>query len=87
MKFSLCYILLIFSFCLFFNCIIVLSYYNVDIEKKIHTTRNTFKRENFNMKLFFTEIAFHSFKQFGYLSLYIVGNGDSVETFCLFLSP
>ena len=31
-----------------------------------------------------TEIAFHSFKQFGYLSLYIGGNGDSDEVFRLF---
>ena len=31
-----------------------------------------------------TEIAFYSFKQFGYLSLHIGGNGDQVEVFRLF---
>ena len=31
-----------------------------------------------------TEIAFYSFKQFGYSLLHIGGNGDSVEVFCLF---
>ena len=46
------------------------------------TTRNIFKRENFNMKN--VEIAFYYFKQFGYLSLNIGGNGASVEVFCLF---
>ena len=30
------------------------------------------------------ENAFSSFKQFGYLSLHIGGNGDSVEVFRLF---
>ena len=32
-----------------------------------------------------TEIAFCSFKQFGYLSLHNGGNGDSVELFHLFI--
>ena len=45
----------------------------------MHTTRNTFKRENLNMKS--TETAFYSFKKFGYLSLHIEDNGDSVEVF------
>ena len=36
----------------------------------MHTTRNSFKRENFNMKN--TETAFHSFQKFEYLSLHIV---------------
>ena len=50
---------------------------------KVHTTRNAFKRGNFNMQN--TEIAFYSFKQFGYLSLHIGGNIDSVEeVYCLF---
>ena len=31
-----------------------------------------------------TEIAFYSCKQFGYLSLHIGVNGDSVEVFRLF---
>ena len=31
-----------------------------------------------------TEVAFYSFKQFGYLSHHIGGNGDSVEVFRLF---
>ena len=31
-----------------------------------------------------TEIAFYSFKQFGYSLLHIGGNGDSVEVFSLF---
>ena len=31
-----------------------------------------------------TEIAFYSFKQFGYLSLHIGGNGDLAEVFRLF---
>ena len=31
-----------------------------------------------------TEIAFYSFKQFGYLLLHIGGNEDSVEVFRLF---
>ena len=31
-----------------------------------------------------TEIASYSFKQFGYLSLHIGGNGGSVEVFRLF---
>ena len=31
-----------------------------------------------------TEIAFYSFEQFGYSSLNIGGNGDSVEVFDLF---
>ena len=31
-----------------------------------------------------TENAFSSIKQFGYLSLHIGGNGDSVVVFCLF---
>ena len=48
----------------------------------MHITRNIFKRENFNMRN--TETAFHSFKQFGYLSLHIGGNGASVEVFRLF---
>ena len=48
----------------------------------MHITRNIFKRENFNMKN--TETAFYSFKQFGYLSLHIGGNGASVEVFHLF---
>ena len=30
------------------------------------------------------EIAFYSLKQFGYLSLHIGGNGNSVEVFRLF---
>ena len=30
-----------------------------------------------------TEIAYYSFKQFGYLSMHIGGNGNSVEVFCL----
>ena len=49
----------------------------------IHTTKNAFKRENFNMKN--TEIAFYSFKQFGYLFLDIRGTGVSVEKFLPFL--
>ena len=48
----------------------------------MHITRNIFKRENFIMKN--TETAFYSFKQFGYLSLHIGGNGASVEVFRLF---
>ena len=48
----------------------------------MHTTRNIFKRERFNMKN--TETAFYPFKQFEYLSLHIVGNGASVEVFRLF---
>ena len=32
-----------------------------------------------------TEITFYSFKQFGYLSLHIGGNGDSAEKFLPFL--
>ena len=48
----------------------------------MHTTRNIFKRENFNMKN--VKIAFYYFKQFGYLLLHIGGNGASVEVFCLF---
>ena len=48
----------------------------------MHTTRNIFKKENFNMKN--TETAFYSFKQFRHLQLHIGGNGDSVEVFCLF---
>ena len=51
----------------------------------MHITRNIFKRENFNMRN--TETAFYSFKQFGYLSLHIGGNGASVEVFCLFHVP
>ena len=31
-----------------------------------------------------TEIGFYSFKQFGYFSLYLGGNGNSVEAFRLF---
>ena len=42
----------------------------------MHTTRNIFKKENFNMKN--TETAFYSFKQFRNLPLHIVGNGESV---------
>ena len=34
-----------------------------------------------------TEIAFYSFKQFGYLSLHIGGNGNSFEVFRLFHVP
>ena len=45
----------------------------------MHTTRNIFKRESFNMKN--TETAVYSFKQFRYLSLHIGGNGASVEVF------
>ena len=48
----------------------------------MHTTRNFFQRESFNMKN--TETAFYSFKQFEYLSLHIEGNGASVEVFRLF---
>ena len=48
----------------------------------MHTTRNIFKRENFNMKN--TESAFYSIKQFGYLSLHSGGNGASVELIRLF---
>ena len=33
-----------------------------------------------------TDIAFYSFKQFGYLSLPIGGNGDSVEVFITFIT-
>ena len=50
----------------------------------MHTARNIFKRENFNMKN--TETAFDSFLKFGYLSLHIGGNGASVEVFLLFSS-
>ena len=32
-----------------------------------------------------TEIAFYSFKQFGYLSLYIGVNGDSVKGLVFYL--
>ena len=42
----------------------------------MHTTRNIFKREKFNIKN--TETAF---QQFGYLSLHIRDNGASVEIF------
>ena len=49
---------------------------------QIHTTRKTFKRENFNMKNI--ENAFSSFEQVGYLSLHIGCNGDLVEVFRLF---
>ena len=42
-----------------------------------------FKRENFYIKKN-TEIVFYSFKQFRYLSMHIVGNGNSVEVFRLF---
>ena len=31
-----------------------------------------------------TEIVFYSFKEFGYLSLHMGGNGDSVQVFRLF---
>ena len=48
----------------------------------MHTARNIFKKENFNLKN--TETVFYFFKQFRYLSLHIGGNGDSVEVFCLF---
>ena len=48
----------------------------------MHTTRNIFKRENFNMKN--TESAFYSFEQLGYLSLHIGGNGATVDVFRLF---
>ena len=30
-----------------------------------------------------TEIAFYSFKQFGYLLMHIGGNGNSIAVFCL----
>ena len=40
------------------------------------------KERIFNMKN--TEIAFYSLKEFGYLSLRIRGNGDSVKVFRLF---
>ena len=43
------------------------------------TTRNIFKRENFNIKN--TEATFYFFKQFGNSSLNIGVNGDSVEVF------
>ena len=51
----------------------------------MHTTRNTFKRESFNMKN--TEIAFYSFKQ--YLSIDIYMDiyrciSEVMEIFCLF---
>ena len=48
----------------------------------MHTTRNIFKKESFNMKN--TETAFYFLKQFRYLSLLIRGNGASVEVFRLF---
>ena len=48
----------------------------------MHTTRNIFKRDNFNMKN--NKTAFYYFKQFGYLSLHIRVNGASVEVFRLF---
>ena len=48
----------------------------------MHTPNNIFKRENFNMKN--TETDFCFFKQFGYLSLHIAGNSDSVEVILSF---
>ena len=47
----------------------------------MHTTRNIFKTENFNLKN--TETSFYSFQQFRYLSLHIRGDGASVEVFRL----
>ena len=49
----------------------------------MHTIRNIFKKENFNMKS--AETAFYSFKQFRHLQLHIGGNGDSVEVVMLSL--
>ena len=48
----------------------------------MHTTRNIFKKENFNMKN--TGTAFYSFKKFRYLPLHIRGKRDSIGVSCLF---
>ena len=56
---------------------------------KYISTRNTFTRENFNMKK--TEIAFYSFKKILSVDIYMdicrcasKGNGNSLEVFRLF---
>ena len=48
----------------------------------MHTTRNIFESENFNMNN--TEFAFNSFIQFGYLLLHIGSDGAAAEVFVFF---